>query len=555
MIRPRLLPDFVKRFADVDDPYVVERVAAACAGACLRDPNELRLHDAADAIYKTFFAPGSPPRHLLTRDYGRLIVELANDKNILPEGVLVERCQPPYNSPVPRLPKNTKKIEVRAEKVGAGRILDSCTGWVGDFGHYVMESGLNDFSRVRLSVTAPMVPETKRWEFKRTFRYDIERAKYWVVNRAISLGWTDTFFPKDSTVDDDRYYGGRIERIGKKYQWIAYFELLARIADNYWMMDDSHEPMLYRYDTAVDTCFVRNVEITLPALDATVTELNNETGVSPLPITEVSAQRQAAWVFEASVPESRIRLSLAKDVRAPGEWYSLYRYTSSSLKWPADERKTDVRLGHPFRQEEFHFQIMIALPRREAVSFVERSEDAKLDFYDWLPGNQTDAGFLYELGLRSTWNDGLEEPERTINGKSFSFRQLTMGYHWEGHLDKTVPSGLSLQVPSPWLLRELRLHAEPHQLAQFTGPDDATIALGGIGTGIKWCIARRSEVDVLFDTKELSPVMLAFGERNAWPKKGYKEIFRRRWNGTLHFVRGVPKRTIWFEDSVDDLPT
>ena len=50
------------------------------------------------------------------------------------------------------------------------------------------------------------------------------------------MGWTDNRFER---YDDytTRYNlnsaSGRVERMGKKYQWIAYYELLAKISDNF----------------------------------------------------------------------------------------------------------------------------------------------------------------------------------------------------------------------------------------------------------------------------------------------------------------------------------
>lgn len=67
-------------------------------------------------------------------------------------------------------------------------------------------------------------------------RYRSGLARRWIVQRTMSLGWRPELFG-----EFDRYLNynrvGRDshkpERFGKKYQWIAYHELLARVADNY----------------------------------------------------------------------------------------------------------------------------------------------------------------------------------------------------------------------------------------------------------------------------------------------------------------------------------
>ena len=60
-------------------------------------------------------------------------------------------------------------------------------------------------------------------------------ASRWVFGRVLDLGWTpERFGNYDEAVRDDSRYqeGPRTERIGKKYQWIALHELLARLADH-----------------------------------------------------------------------------------------------------------------------------------------------------------------------------------------------------------------------------------------------------------------------------------------------------------------------------------
>jgi hypothetical protein len=75
-------------------------------------------------------------------------------------------------------------------------------------------------------------PSPRRW---RDETYPGDRACRWVLRRTMSLGWTPSLFGEvDRTLGHGR---GReehkAERWGKKYQWMAYHELLARVADNY----------------------------------------------------------------------------------------------------------------------------------------------------------------------------------------------------------------------------------------------------------------------------------------------------------------------------------
>src|SRR5262249_47340249 len=60
------------------------------------------------------------------------------------------------------------------------------------------------------------------------------KARRWICKRAHDFGWTPGRFG-----EFDRYrrhgsdrYDHRVERVGKKYQWLAFHELLARLGDN-----------------------------------------------------------------------------------------------------------------------------------------------------------------------------------------------------------------------------------------------------------------------------------------------------------------------------------
>ena len=65
--------------------------------------------------------------------------------------------------------------------------------------------------------------------------FDLSLAQRYILNRVFELGWTTERFGQfDSfTIGDHGRDATKAERIGKKYQWIAYYEFLAYLADNY----------------------------------------------------------------------------------------------------------------------------------------------------------------------------------------------------------------------------------------------------------------------------------------------------------------------------------
>ena len=79
-------------------------------------------------------------------------------------------------------------------------------------------------------------------EYQREDNFDAELARRWMMQRIIDMGWTVERFGRfDRYVNrysDRGRDANKAERIGKKYQWIAYHELLARLSDNFRMSQD-----------------------------------------------------------------------------------------------------------------------------------------------------------------------------------------------------------------------------------------------------------------------------------------------------------------------------
>jgi hypothetical protein len=111
--------------------------------------------------------------------------------------------------------------------------------------------------------------EYKNWKLGKT---DINSFKYWIIDRVFKLGYNHKWHGEyDDQVNRYNYRNdNKIDRIGKKYQRIALFEILAMISDNYklnkfsWSSDKKYE--FYKgawqiYIRDIDPAFiVKNIE-------------------------------------------------------------------------------------------------------------------------------------------------------------------------------------------------------------------------------------------------------------------------------------------------------
>ena len=318
----------VNRFADVDDPYVSERVYAVVYGVAMRSNDADAVGKLASVVYERVFASDSPPPHILLRDYARGVVERAIylGADIQMDISLI---RPPYESTWPEIPSE-EVVDALTPSLNRGawaggdlewsrnRIYHSVMGdFLNDFARYVIgtesvspwlslrldedrwqspkerldalvgklsdaeRSAYDAFERIdkepssnvarmRLAVLGDEreaqllrqegkqheqriaasrqllmsnLTEAHRVEMESIWqarpadrpRFDVREIQRYVMWRVFDLGWTIERFG-----EFDRFSIGlqgrepnKPERMGKKYQWIAYHEILAYISDHF----------------------------------------------------------------------------------------------------------------------------------------------------------------------------------------------------------------------------------------------------------------------------------------------------------------------------------
>ena len=332
----------IKRFADVNDPYVAERVYAAAYGVVMRSNDRSGVGAIASTVYALIFADEAPPAHVLLRDYARGIIEralhLGSGMDIDPELI-----RPPYASAWPEIPNETE-IEPYLTDRSDGAYYISHSVMVDDFARYVIGTNFSSTnwlslrldeppwcsSDARMEKVLPTLSETSREAWKRCRdaeavlsqrqhlqrlvrvneensgapeevvdnsqvppppgalppvsrakaallealdgfrssltgeqkreidsilaqreagdreyppRFDLKLIQRYVLRRVFDLGWTTERFGNFDKFHIGPSFGeaAKPERIGKKYQWIAYHEILAFIADRYQYRDQRRE--------------------------------------------------------------------------------------------------------------------------------------------------------------------------------------------------------------------------------------------------------------------------------------------------------------------------
>ncbi|MDE2823835.1 MAG: hypothetical protein OXK79_10060, partial [Chloroflexota bacterium] len=245
----------VERFADVDDPYVAERVYAVAYGVAMCCHDSALVGALAMCVYERVFAAEKPPPHILLRDYARGVVERALSLGSEIE-VVVDRVRPPYKSTWPKIPTEEEVALLRPDwstgsrdggehEWARDRVGDSVME--DDFARYVIgadRSG-SDWLSLRLDEQEwrPPPEAAQSNDRHRPPRFDLAEIQRYVLWRVFDMGWTTERFGRFDRLSIG--FRGRdaakAERIGKKYQWIAYHEIMALVSDHYQYLERFRE--------------------------------------------------------------------------------------------------------------------------------------------------------------------------------------------------------------------------------------------------------------------------------------------------------------------------
>ena len=481
-----VLPPLIRQFDGVDDPYVIERLAVVSHGAVLcggRHAPEAAVAVAGE-LNRAALANAQIP-NIITRDAVRGVFEWCSKQGLIEDHEYAE-VLPPYGTAPPGRPRTKKQIESayrreehRRAQIGGpyASVFASILGMLDDFGHYVIASKVSDFSQHPLSSARPQQGEMTT--------YQTESAKCWVFERVLSLGWTPERFADFDRVHTD-YWAGRsdhkAERFGKKYQWIALRELLARIADNFHMAAECAYAGPWQF-------FGRDIDPTLPAPPR---RRNDDDGFDLEPTFSPYSEAwwipqgptygpddppvREGWTVEVGdIPEFEplVRRKDPDGVR----WVVLHSYHAWNEKIPEDEDRWARRRRNLWS----HIYSWLVRPAdlKACISHIQQRSLAGR----WMPEGMkhTDAGYLGELPWAAAARE-LPDQWQGIRG-GIGFKPIGIDvyptwaeYLWEGNvLDCSIEHGVHAFIPAPVLFEAGDLRWEPGNRA-WCRPDGKLVA-------------------------------------------------------------------------------
>lgn len=223
-----LSKELLELFKTVNDPYVLQRLYGIIFGAVMKrhDASSDNFEKLALWIYKNIFNQDMVYPDILLRDYARLIIERFLYEYPERIGTIKKAViRPPYNSQEIPICNSEEYDTLKDKSGGISAICWSMkfnlpvngAGFYGDFGRYVFQSALSSFVGIN------------------------QDCVYYYALRQIfkELGYSEELFGAYDTRNGsvDRHNVKRLERIGKKYQWIAFYNILARLSDKHKVTD------------------------------------------------------------------------------------------------------------------------------------------------------------------------------------------------------------------------------------------------------------------------------------------------------------------------------
>jgi hypothetical protein len=646
----------VEHFADVDDPYVSERVYAVAYGVAMRSREANAVGVLAASVYSRVFASGSPPSHVLLRDYARGVVQraihLGSTFNF--DAALI---RPPYKSKWPSMPSD-EEVQPLLPNWSKGSRDSGQVEWsrntigmsvmeFGDFARYVIgtnsSSGSSAWLAIRLDeeawtprpstdqqlgelitdfsdderaawavfqqaepvggdllswllrellaqgdaiegkgLRALAVPEgevfetefpehgqpeaTDRRESRETARgvleaalspghaarlkaiwgaeerthrdtlpprFDLGQVQRYILKRVFELGWTvERFGYFDRfVVGMDARAASKPERMGKKYQWIAYHEIMALLSDHFQYWEDFREAGYQSYQGPWQN-HLRDIDpsCTLRSLPGGTSWQGHAPAwwCSATFVGWARASEPLEWATRTEDLPRLEDLLMCVNPTDGSRWLNGHGYFNWQEEGPPDQRPTDVARGELwFIANAYLIRTSDAdafLRWAETVDFMGRWMPEPPPAYDVFLGEHGWAPASRYIQSENSGDVGWTQPDK---GCPVRVRQAAITYSKESSgFDCSVDDGYTLLLPAEELMSKLDLRWTGHG-AEFATSSGSLVAQDptAIAPGPSALLLRAEALEDLQKREQLTL---------CWAVLGEKRVLSARGNGPRH---------------------
>jgi hypothetical protein len=296
-------------------------------------------------------------------------------------------------------------------------------------------------------------------------RFDLTIAQRWIFNRVAELGYDPKLHGEFDNNVNSYYNTGRsnhkTERIGKKYQWIAYHEFMALVSDHFEFKGDRWSASVYGYKGAwqprirdIDPSFILqnddHINKTLTLSEWRKTQGNYDAWEKD--------RSDVDWIkTNIDLPNPKKIIQITDDNMR--EWLMLEGYLNWQEKTPPEHKKYEI----PIREFWYIIKSYI-VKKKDFMEFFDWAK--KQDFMGrWMPeSHDFHEIFLGEYRASIAFEDlSCNSNDWTEAGKGAQALKTPVvvtddSYLNEFTLDCSYNGSVSVQLPCKWLVKEMNLH-------------------------------------------------------------------------------------------------
>lgn len=452
----------------------------------------------------------------------------------------VNKIAPPY--PAIEFPQIAPPVEASYDsEPGLHLIQMSMTpdkanvgiGMYGDFGRYVFQSRVEDFIGA---------------DIEQCYNYAIDFIKNKLGYEEKTLGFYDTHERRSASRSDNK----KLERIGKKYEWIAYFNILARLSDKYsiesyeYGQSTSYEgpwnPMIRDFDPTLNVHFFSSTNDPIfdkaemcsgfiDSTDMTIEKLSQWVGIEPECIQKhgnalkVKDNHGTPWIYlmhredyENEIYQSQYKTGFSEGGQSL--WIESYACVV--------EKKNAAAFLQILQQANFWGRWMTVFSKEYPLFNME---------YAWSNGYKSIFGDPWHV-LELPSESGLDTDVATSLGK---YAPLTSRYIWEGEYDGSIDDAISICMPNGLLIEGLSLHQKEYN-GHFYNDNNELIIIDGRTAGCaEGLLIREDALNEFLNTNDYVLFWPTLANKLYKTALSRNEYVQSEWSGLYHYENGEIK--------------
>ena len=510
----------LEEFNSVNDPYILQRLYGIVFGAIMRRQKafENEFESLAHKVYSLIFLKDKVYPDILLRDYARLIIErFAVEYPSKTNFADFTRVKPPYKSdPIPRV-DTVDYSEKKYHEGGIWQLVSSMKfdldvkgiGLYGDFGRYIFQSALRNFKGI---------------DEKNIYYFSLK----YIFN---DLGYSNGLFSDYdySRASYGRHMWQKVERIGKKYQWITMYNVLARLSDtnkiDVWNNEDGRD-FLGAWELGV-----RNFDPTINIrchVNKDLFPYFIETEIDENRFIDITSNEDEAKSWTAanddmfsSFPKRFIRTD-SNGIK----WVSIYLSQEINKKVNTED---DYVLGIPRGEQRiWAISSMHEINGKHSISLSDLNSSGYINYREGMNHYREFRDlFIQEY----TWGSGFkaescdyecEDDECPLDAKPVAINAI-----WESQYDASIGEAVSAYMPSDDIIQELNLYQKDLLGVFYCNNEIVAFDNAVLGAPNRELLIRKDKLDEYLNKRHVQLFWCIDGEK-MFSLGEYNQSYQRR---------------------------